>query len=156
MGPGALATQTDIKYALELGTLIAAQDWILLSGGRKEGVMDAVNKGAKSAGGLTVGIIPTSNNEDTSEAVDISIITDMGSARNNINVLSSDLIIACGMGAGTASEIALALKAKKHVILITDNQPSKDLFAGIDPKHIKIVDSPKEAIETCKIILKNQ
>ena len=45
-----------------------------------------------------------------SEAVDLPIVTDLGNARNNINVLSSNVVIACGMGLGTASEVALALK----------------------------------------------
>ncbi len=155
MGPGTSASETDLENAFELGKLIAAENWILLSGGRTEGVMDSVNKGAKSVGGLTVGIIPSSDNSDTSDEVDIAIITDMGSARNNINVLSSDVVIACGMGAGTASEVALALKAKKDVILLTDNQAAKDLFEELDPTRVEIVESPAEAIQACKSVLKS-
>ncbi len=114
MGSGEKATATDIKNAYKLGDLIAQRRWTLLTGGRNVGVMDAVNKGAKSANGLTIGILPRENQKDISEAVDIAIFTDMGNARNNINVLSSDVVIACGMGAGTASEVALALKANKQ------------------------------------------
>ena len=58
MGPGNDALQVDIDRAFELGKLIAKQGWILLSGGRKQEVMNAVSQGAKSAGGLTIGIIP--------------------------------------------------------------------------------------------------
>ncbi len=50
MGPGDLATETDIKNAYELGKLIAQEDWILLTGGRNVGVMDAANKGSQEAG----------------------------------------------------------------------------------------------------------
>jgi hypothetical protein len=53
-----------------------------------------------------------------SAAVDIPILTDMGSGRNVINVLSSQVIIACGLGAGTLSEIALALKLHRPLILM--------------------------------------
>ncbi len=59
MGAGEQASDIDIQLALALGRLIAKEDWVLLSGGRNVGVMDAVNKGAKSEGGLTIGIMPT-------------------------------------------------------------------------------------------------
>jgi uncharacterized protein (TIGR00725 family) len=153
MGPGANATKEDLQYAFKLGKLIASQGWILLSGGRDEGVMDAVNKGAKSAGGLTIGIIPTKDDAHTSEAVDVSIITGMGSARNNINVLSSAVVIACGMGAGTASEIALALKAKKQVVLLTDSQKAKDFFAELGSSSVHSVNTPEEAVEACQSLM---
>ncbi|MGV0105294.1 P450 cytochrome [Nostoc sp. DSM 114160] len=119
MGRGENATANDLQNAYILGQLIAKQGWILLTGGRNVGVMDAVSKGAKSADGLTIGILPGKNQDGISSWVDIAIFTDMGNSRNNINVLSSDLVIACGIGAGTASEIALALKANKQVILLT-------------------------------------
>jgi len=69
--------------------------------------------------------LPTGDSSAASYAVDIPIVTDMGSARNNINVLSSDVIIACGMGPGTASEIALAVKNGRKVILLNDMEESK-------------------------------
>jgi len=145
MGPGD-ALESDIKNAFTLGKLIAQQGWILLSGGRKQGVMHAVSEGAKSAGGLTIGIIPTSDNNNTSDAVDIAIITGMGSARNTINVLSSDVVIACGMGAGTASEVALALKARKHVILLTNNEEAVSFFQTIGKDQVHIANTPEKAI----------
>ena len=118
MGPGNLATPKDLSNAEQLGQLIAQHGWILLTGGRKAGVMEAASRGAKNAGGLTIGILPNNNTDGINEDVDIAIITDLGNARNNINVLSSQVVIACGMGIGTASEIALALKnqQKSHFI----------------------------------------
>jgi len=147
MGPTEEATDNDRRNAYELGRLIAKENWILLSGGVKAGVMEEVNKGAKEAGGLTIGIIPRLDSE-IAEGVDIPIITDMGSARNNINVLSSDIVIACGIGPGTASEIALALqrKANKPVILINDNEESKKFFKSLRQDLIHIAKSPEEAI----------
>jgi uncharacterized protein (TIGR00725 family) len=123
MGPGDGASQEDIDHAYELGKLIAEQNWILLTGGRDTGVMNAASKGAKRSGGLTIGILPSENKDGMSGHVDIPICTGMGSARNNINVLSSDVVVACGTGAGTASEILLALKAEKPLVLLNpDNK----------------------------------
>ena len=75
-----------------------------------------------------VGVLPHASDRDISDAVDIAIMTGMGSARNNINVLSSDVVIACGMGAGTASEVALALKANKPIVLLTQHLESQLFF----------------------------
>ncbi|MBE9005346.1 TIGR00725 family protein [Fortiea sp. LEGE XX443] len=148
MGPGERATINDLQNAYKLGELIAQQGWILLTGGRNIGVMDAANKGAKSLDGLTLGILPSSKEDGISEAVDIAIFTDMGNARNNINVLSSNVVIACGMGAGTASEIALALKENKPVILLTDDKESKNFFKKLSPENVYIVESALDAIAT--------
>jgi uncharacterized protein (TIGR00725 family) len=154
MGRGENATANDLQNAYILGQLIATQGWVLLTGGRNVGVMDAVNKGAKSADGLTIGILPGDNNQDgISSSVDIAIFTDMGNARNNVNILTSDVVIACGMGAGTASEVALALKAKKQVILLTDDEESKLFFKKLSPENVHIVESAENAIATAKIIL---
>jgi len=154
MGPGDKATAKDLQNAYELGKLIAQQQWILLTGGRNVGVMDAASKGAKSTNGLVIGILPDDSKRGISEAVDIAIFTDMGNARNNINVLSSDLVIACGMGAGTASEIALALKGNKQVILLTDDVESKVFFQKMSPNNVYLVEEVEEAIATAQTILK--
>ena len=154
MGPGDSATAADLENAYELGKLIATEGWGLLTGGRKAGVMDAASKGAKAAGGLTIGILPANNTEALSEAVDIAIVTDMGNARNNINVLSSDVVIACGMGTGTASEVALALKNGKKVVLLTDHQESQRFFTSLSPDNVFLAASPEAAIELVKTILR--
>lgn len=153
MGPGDKASATDLKNAYELGKQIATQGWVLLTGGRNTGVMDAASKGAKAAGGLTVGILPTNNTTALSDAVDIAIATDMGNARNNINVLSSDAVIACGMGTGTASEIALALKNGKKVVLLTDHQESQHFFTTLSQDQVFLARSPEEAIAFVRDIL---
>jgi hypothetical protein len=153
MGPGAEATATDLKNAYELGKLIAYEGWILLTGGRNVGVMNAASQGAKAANGLTIGILPTDNTNAISEAVDIAIMTDMGNSRNNINVLSSNVVIACGMGAGTVSEIALALKANKKVILLNDSKEAQAFFIKLSPENIYIANSLDEAIAAAKKVL---
>lgn len=146
MGPGTGAKTQDLENAYELGRLIAQQGWVLLTGGRNVGVMDAASRGAKAANGLTIGILPTSDKSGMSEAIDIPIITDLGNGRNNINVLSSDVVIACGMGVGTAAEIALALKSDKQVILLTDNREAQAFFTKLSPQHVMLSNSPEDAI----------
>jgi hypothetical protein len=84
MGAGDNARHEDAEAAFALGAQIATQGWVLLSGGRDSGVMDAVNRGAKQAGGLTIGVVPGADRSSISDAVDIAIVTGMGSARNNI------------------------------------------------------------------------
>lgn len=155
MGPGERATAADLQNAYQLGQLIAQQGWLLLTGGRNVGVMDAVNQGAKSANGLTIGILPGNSTDGASKAVDIAIVTDMGNARNNINVLSSDVIIACGIGAGTVSEIALALKASKKVILLNDSTTSQGFFTQLATQNVYVVNTPGKAVKTAQSILNN-
>jgi uncharacterized protein (TIGR00725 family) len=154
MGPGKGATPLDLEYAYQLGQLIATQGWVLLTGGRASGVMEAANQGAKSANGLTVGILPTADKIGTSEAVDIIISTNLGNARNAINVLSSDLVIACGMGAGTASEVALAIKENKTVILLNQTSESQAFFQQLASPTIFIVKTPLEAMQVVQESIK--
>jgi uncharacterized protein (TIGR00725 family) len=149
MGEGEGANPELILLARRLGQLIAEQGWILLSGGRDVGVMKAVNDGAKYVpGSLTVGILPSSESK-ASPNVDIAIVTDMHSARNNINVLSSDVVVACGSGgAGTVSEIALALKAQKFVILLNGNDIAQKFFKQLGNENLFTVQTPEEVIDT--------
>lgn len=155
MGPRE-SKAAESKSAFELGRLIAKEGWLLLSGGGNEGVMEAVNQGAKREGGTTIGIIWREHNLDTSEAVDIAIVSGMGSARNNINVLSSDVVIACGLGAGTASEICLAVKAGKPVVLLCQEEQSKTFFKKLGKGLVSPADSPHEAVEITKKLLSSK
>lgn len=93
MGPGEQATAAQMDTAFALGSSLAQQGWGVLTGGRNVGVMEAACRGAKAAGGLTVGILPSCDRAILSEAVDIAIFTDLGSARNNVNVLSSQVVV---------------------------------------------------------------
>jgi uncharacterized protein (TIGR00725 family) len=150
VGPGKDANVESVRNALQLGTKIANEGWILLTGGRNCGVMNAVNEGAKRANGLTVGILPNNDHSTMSTSVDIPIVTGMGQARNNINVLSSNLLIACGLGAGTASEIALAIKANKNVILLGFDDHSVAFFRKLGGPRVLIAESPATAIELAR------
>lgn len=153
IGPGEGATVEATTTAFELGRLIAVEGWVLLTGGRSEGVMEAATRGARAEGGLTVGILPSADAAGASEFVDIPIVTGMGQARNNINALSSRLLFACGMGAGTASEIALAFKAHKRVILLCMDRASEDFFKSLGRGDAFTPDAPHAAIELAKKLL---
>ncbi|MDX2214376.1 MAG: hypothetical protein SFY66_13885 [Oculatellaceae cyanobacterium bins.114] len=153
MGPGGTATPADRDVAWNLGYLVAQAGWVLLTGGRDEGVMQAASQGAKSGGGLTVGILPDAVGQHLSTAIDIAIFTDMGSARNNINVLSSDVVVICGMGAGTASEAALAIKAGKPIVLLNSDTNSQNFFTHLSQKQTFIADQAEAAIALIRTIL---
>ena len=145
MGPGEEATSDDLKNAYLLGKFIAKQDWVLLTGGRNAGVMHSASKGAKENNGLTIGILPGDNYSSLSEYVDIPIVTGLGNARNNINILSSIVIVACGIGPGTISEIALAIKAGKNVILLNDDETAKNYFKKLCNEKVHIAFNIDEA-----------
>ena len=118
MGPAACDEQT-ASLARALGTAIAERGAVLLTGGRA-GVMEAASRGAREAGGLTVGVLPGANAADSppNDYVDLALFTGLGEARNWVNVCASDALIALGGGFGTLSEIALALKARKPLVLL--------------------------------------
>lgn len=115
---GSKASRGVAATARRLGELIARRGWILLTGGRNVGVMAASARGAKEAGGFVIGILPDRTDHKASPHLDIAILTEMGDARNVINVLSSDVVIACPGRMGTLSEVALALNNGKRVILL--------------------------------------
>jgi uncharacterized protein (TIGR00725 family) len=154
MGPGAGASRKDLEHARRLGALLAQEGWVVLCGGRSVGVMDAVCRGAKEAGGLTVGVLPGDDAGGASEAVDVAIVTGMGNARNAINVLSSDVVIACGMSAGTASEIALALKSDKDVIVLGEHPEAIAFFRAIGTERVTVASDPDDAITIARRLLK--
>lgn len=152
MWPWPNATEKEIKSWYEIWKLIASEWWITLTGGSNTGIMDSTLHGAKDAGGITIGILPTKDPWKTSIYVDIPIYTNMGSGRNVINVLSSDIVIACGIGSWTASEISLALKENKKIILYWTSETAEKFFREIWKENVFIAQSSQEVIE----IIKNQ
>ena len=154
MGPGGGATEDEKRAARELGALVAREGWVLLTGGRACGVMEAASRGAREAGGLTLGILPTEGAEDASEFVDLAVVTGMGQARNQINVLTSRLVFACGEGAGTASEVALAIKARRPVILLCAGAEAQAFFAALGRGGVHFADGPRAAVEIARKLLR--
>jgi uncharacterized protein (TIGR00725 family) len=78
--------------------------------------MEAASRGAKAAGGTTVGLLPGLDRAEANEFVDVAIATGLGEGRNLLVARAADALIAIAGGYGTLSEIAFALKAGKPVV----------------------------------------
>jgi uncharacterized protein (TIGR00725 family) len=153
MGPGENATPDENDMAYDLGKAIAQNGWITLTGGRSFGVMDASLKGATEVGGMTIGVLPGDNDKNSSEHAQIKIITSMGSGRNYISVLSSHVIVVLGMAAGTASEVALALKSRKKVILLNQDEITIRFFKNLGSYNVLVSKTVDETIKHIKDFL---
>jgi len=142
---GAIVDEVALENARRVGELIAEHGWVLLSGGRDAGVMAASARGAGEAGGLVIGILPGDTASNAAPHVDVAIPTGMGDARNAINVLASHVVVALPGGAGTVSEVALALKAGRSVVML--GFPLGVPFASYyDRGQLKDAATPEEAI----------
>ncbi len=104
---GSQPTDAHVELAFQVGRELAIRGAVVVCGGLG-GVMEAVCRGAKEAGGLTVGILPGIRREDANPFVDIPIVTSIGFARNASVVLSGQAVIAIDGSWGTLSEIAYA------------------------------------------------
>jgi len=109
------ASAEELATAHAVGARLAERGAVVVCGGLG-GVMEAACRGAKSAGGTTVGILPGLRRADANEWVDVAIPTGLGEARNALVVRAADALIAVGGEFGTLSEIALALKTGKRVV----------------------------------------
>ena len=150
---GGNADFATLKQAEILGGLIAEKGWVLLNGGRCTGIMEATSKGAYEKGGLTIGILPENNAEGMSAYIKVPIVTGMGYARNTINILSSDVVVACPGGAGTLSEIALSVKCNKPLILF-GFKPESELTAMFKKQGVILATTPEEVIKKIENFLK--
>jgi uncharacterized protein (TIGR00725 family) len=137
-------TKEQRELALQIGALIAKENWVLISGG-KGGVMEAASKGAKEAGGLVVGILPESDTSGANPYLDIAIPTGLGEARNFLVVRPADVVVALGLSAGTLIEIHIAKALNKPLIglgLPEDN-----------PFGIETFDRPEDVLDGLKHII---
>lgn len=131
-----------LAVAEEVGRRIAQSGASLVCGGLG-GVMEAACRGAKAAGGLTIGILPGDEKESANPHVDVAVVTAMGSARNVIVVRTADALIAIDGRYGTLSEIAHALDLGKTVVSLG----SWDLAAiGADADRIVTAKTAEEAV----------
>ena len=128
-----------LREAQKAGALIAEAGAVLVCGGLG-GVMKAACKGVKSAGGITIGILPGANASAANEYVDFVILTAMNHARNVIITNTAEAFIAIDGSYGTLSEIAFALKYGKPV-------------AGINTHEVKGVIKVKDAKTAVKTVM---
>lgn len=139
VGAGSAEADT-LNTAEAVGRAIAERGAMLVCGGLG-GVMEAAAKGAKSAGGTTIGILPQPYRHDANPYIDVPIATGFGEGRNVFIIRTADVVIAVGGEYGTLSEIALALKSGKAVIGL----------GTWDIKGILKADSPEHAVDLALI-----
>ena len=144
------APATELETAARVGRLLAERGCAVVCGGLG-GAMAAVCRGAKEAGGVTIGILPGYAAAAANQWVDYPICTGMGQARNAIVVAAADTVIAVGGGLGTLSEIAFALRIGRPVVLLggwatiiaTDEAAA---IAGEFATHPVVAATPEEAV----------
>jgi uncharacterized protein (TIGR00725 family) len=146
------ATEKNYQMAEKLGRLLAQAGCGIICGGLA-GVMEAVAKGAKSAGGQTVGILPGFRPQEANPYIDVAIATGINYARNLAVVLSGELVIAVGGKYGTLSEIGYALHFDKPVIALNSWRLFKDGKKEAGIIHVK---TPEEAVKKVLAILKKE
>jgi uncharacterized protein (TIGR00725 family) len=151
---GSVADEKTTAGAHELGRLIAQNGWVLVSGGRPTGVMQASVTGAREAGGLTVGVLYDEDRDGAAEGLDIILPSGMGAGRNIINVLSSDVVVACRGTGGTLSEIALALRFDRPVVLLDFDPGQAFLSAGGANAKWSLAVTPGQAVAQVQGYLK--
>jgi uncharacterized protein (TIGR00725 family) len=113
--------------AEEVGRLLAEHGCTVVTGGLGA-VMAAASRGAKAAGGTTVGILPGRDRSDANEWVDHAVVTGLGHMRNFAVAASGDAVIAVGGSWGTLSEIAFAKLLGRPVVIL---EPGWEL-EGVD------------------------
>jgi uncharacterized protein (TIGR00725 family) len=132
-----------MELAEEVGRELASRGATVVCGGLA-GVMEAVCRGAKQAGGLTIGILPGSNPGDANPYVDVPICTGLGYARNVIVVKTGRAVIAIDGAFGTLSEIGHALGDGIPVIGLETWELAMD---GKEESSIVRTGTAKEAVE---------
>jgi uncharacterized protein (TIGR00725 family) len=112
---GGEADAETCRLAEELGRELAARGAVVVTGGLG-GVMEAACRGAKAAGGRTIGILPSDDRANANAWVDVAVPTGLGEGRNALVVRAADAVVALAGGYGTLSEIALALRLGRPVV----------------------------------------
>jgi hypothetical protein len=125
--------------AEEVGRLLAERGCVVVCGGLGE-VMAAAARGAKEAGGTTIGILPGETVGDANPWIDYVVATGTGHARNLAVVASSEAAIAVGGSWGTAAEIAYARLLGRPVVVLGPGP-------GVEGDGIECAKTPAEAVE---------
>ncbi len=144
-------TPKNAALAEEVGAELAKRGIAVACGGLG-GIMEAVCKGCKSAGGTTIGILPGDDPQEANRWVDIPICTGMRYARNVIVVKTGVAVIAVDGGYGTLSEIGHALGEGIPVIglntwaIARNGQNDVQIIRAINP--VNAVDKAIEAVQS--------
>lgn len=125
--------------AEEVGRLLAERGYTVVTGGGEE-VMAAAARGAKKAGGTTIGILPGEARDDANEWIDHVVVTGIGHARNLAVAASGEAVIAVGGSWGTLAEIAFARRLGRPVVIL---EPGWE----VEGDGIERAGSPEQAVE---------
>lgn len=147
-----ICTEKAYNMAFETGKKIAEEGYVCLTGGG-HGVMEAALKGAKSAGGITLSIVPWEDKNESNDYSDITVATGIGWSRNSININSADGCIVIGGGAGTLNEVTYAYMMRKPTVALTPSGGMAEtvhdaVFDKRETEIIEGVNTPIEAVET--------
>ena len=125
-----------VLLAEQVGSLLASLRCAVVTGGR-DGIMEAANKGAFQAGGLSIGILPSESFSQANKYCHIVIPTGMGHARNALTAMACDAIVAIGGGAGTLSEICFSWIYKKPIFVFPQfgGWAEKTAYSKIDGRN---------------------
>ena len=126
-----------MERAEKVGRLLAERGCTVVTGGLGD-VMAAAARGAKEAGGTTIGILPGERHGDANEWIDHVVVTGIGHARNLAVAASGDAVIAVGGSWGTLAEIAFAKRLGRPVVV---------LEPGLAVEGVERADTPEEAVE---------
>jgi uncharacterized protein (TIGR00725 family) len=138
---GGVADEDACRAAEAVGRGLARRGAVVVCGGLG-GVMEAACRGAKAAGGTTVGILPGLDRAEANRFVDVALPTGLGEARNALVVRAADALVAVAGEFGTLSEIALALRLGTPVVGVRTWELAK---AGRPVDAIVRVDDPDQA-----------
>lgn len=139
---GAAPTPEEEAAAEAVGRALAEGGAVLICGGRG-GVMEAACRGARSAGGLTIGVLPGPDRREANPYVDIPIVTGLGEARNVIIIRTAHAVIAVGGSYGTLSEMAFALLWGVPVVALGSWEVRRE---GHPPAPVIRARTPQEAV----------
>lgn len=128
---GSSCTATEAAAAEAVGRELARAGAVVLCGGLG-GVMEAAAKGARTGGGLAIGILPGSDPAEANPYIDVPLATGMGEMRNALIVRMAGSVIAIGGSHGTLSEIALALRIGTPVVGLHDHFANIVALARVD------------------------
>jgi uncharacterized protein (TIGR00725 family) len=116
VGPGGAVDPSLLDTAAEVAAGLARAGFVVVTGGL-DGVMSAAARGAAEAGGTVVGVLPGVRAADANPWVEIALPTGLGQGRNAV-VASADAVVAVGGSWGTLSEVALARRAGRPVVVV--------------------------------------
>ena len=136
------ATSREFDLSVEVGKEIARAGCVLVCGGLS-GVMEGAAKGASENGGKSIGILPQDNRRHANPYLSFSLPTGLGHMRNYLVVAGGDGVLAIGGGAGTLSEMGMAMKLQRPVVLL-ESLDLKAVFQE-DPK-VRCAKTPGEAV----------